>query len=207
MRHPFMSCHSDDRLARQVAQAAGSFEHLLLGRAPRSVMVVSHNGWMVVCLHESFSAVERRLAAKAAGLARVEDFHQYLFDQSLDSLRNHVRCHTGVELRGAMAHVDAGTGSVLKTLTTGPRVELFLLGQPLPALGVPVNDHLQSDPAHGQMYATLQAHVHVPPYSDGAGGNGAVREGICLEGSTTMKKVPHVGADEEESRKRRDRSA
>ncbi|MFM1997191.1 MAG: hypothetical protein RLZZ111_1578 [Planctomycetota bacterium] len=207
MRHPFMSRPSDDRLARQVAQAAGSFEHLLLGRAPRSVMVVSHNGWMVVCLHESLSAVERRLATKATGSARVEDFHQYLFDQSLDSLRNHVRCHTGVELRGALAHVDAGTGSVFKTLTTGPCVELFLLGQPLPTLGVPVNDHLQSDPAHGQLYATLQAHVHVPPYSDGAGGNGAVREGICLEGSATMKKVPHVGADEEESRKRRDRSA
>lgn len=189
----------DDHLPRQVAQAAGSFEQLLLGRAPRSVMVVSHGRWMVVCLHEAFSPVERGIAAAAAGSARVEDFHQYLFDQSLDSLRNHVRCHTGVELRGAMAHVDAGTGSVLKTLTTGPRVELFLLGQPLPALGVPVDDHLQSDPTHGL--------VHVSPYSDGAGGNGAVREGSCLEGPVTMKKVPHVGADEEESRKRRDRSA
>lgn len=199
MRHPFMTRPCDARLARQVAQAAGSFEHLLLGRTPRSVMVVSDGEWMVVCVHESFSPVERRLAAEAAGSARVEDFHQYLFDQSLDSLRNHVRCHTGVELRGAMAHVDAGTGSVLKTLTTGPRVELFLLGQPLPALGVPVNDHLQSDPTHAPLYAS--------PYSDGAGGNGAVREGSCLEGSITMKKVPHVGADEEESRKRRDRSA
>jgi uncharacterized protein YbcI len=190
-----------------VAQAAGSFEHLLLGRTPRSVMVVSDGDWMVVCLHESFSPVERRLAAEAAGSARVEDFHQYLFDQSLESLRNHVRCHTGVELRGAMAHVDTVTGSVLKTLTTGPRVELFLLGQPLPALGVPVNDHLQSDPAHAPLRAPLYTHALASSYSDGAGGNGAVREGSCLEGSITMKKVPHVGADEEEPRKRRDRSA
>jgi len=207
MRHPFMSCASDDHLARQVAQAAGSFEHLLLGRTPRSVMVVSHDGWMVVCLHESFSGVERRLAAKAEGSARVEDFHQYLFDQSLDSLRSHVRCHAGVELRGAMAHVDAETGSVLKTLTTGPRVELFLLGQPLPALGVPVDDHLRSDPSHRHLYAPPQARVQMVPYSNGAGGNGAVREGSCLEGPVTMKKVPHVGAHEEEPRKRRDRSA
>jgi hypothetical protein len=162
---------------------------------------------MVVCLHESFSGVERRLATTAAGSARVEDFHQYLFDQSLDSLRNHVRCHTGVELRGALAHVDTATGSVLKTLTTAPQVELFLLGQPLPTLGVPVNDHLQSDPAHGPLVAALRPHVHASPYSDGVGGNGAVREGSSLDGSITMKKVPHVGAHEEESRKRRDRSA
>jgi uncharacterized protein YbcI len=144
----------DERLARQVAQAAGSFEHLLLGRTPRSVTVVADGGWMVVSLHEAFSPVERRLAADADGSARVKNFHRYLFDNSLDSLRSHVRRNTGVDLRGAIAHVDVTTGSVLKTFTTNPGVELFLLGQGLPALGVPVNDHL-----HGA----------------GAGGNGAVR--------------------------------
>jgi uncharacterized protein YbcI len=139
----------DERVARQVAQAAGSFEHLLLGRTPRSVTVVADGRWMVVGIHEAFSPVERRLAADEEGLSRVQDFHRYLFDHSLDSLRNHVRRSTGVELRGAIAHVDASTGSVLKTFTTNPAVELFLLGQGLPTLGVPVNDHLHSNGANG----------------------------------------------------------
>lgn len=144
----------DERVARQVAQAAGSFEHLLLGRAPRSVTVVADGGWMVVNLHEAFSPVERRLAADEEGSHRVQDFHRYLFDNSLQALRSHVRRSTGVELRGAIAHVDTTTGSVLKTLTTNPAVELFLLGQGLPALGVPINDHV---------------------HSNGVGGNGSAR--------------------------------
>ena len=137
-----------------MAQAAGSFEHLLLGRAPRSVTVVADGGWMVVNLHEAFSPVERRLAADEEGSHRVQDFHRYLFDNSLQALRSHVRRSTGVELRGAIAHVDTTTGSVLKTLTTNPAVELFLLGQGLPALGVPINDHV---------------------HSNGVGGNGSAR--------------------------------
>jgi uncharacterized protein YbcI len=118
------------------------------------VTVVADGRWMVVGIHEAFSPVERRLAADEEGLNRVQDFHRYLFDNSLDSLRTHVRRSTGVELRGAIAHIDTTTGSVLKTFTTNPAVELFLLGQGLPALGVPVNDHV---------------------HSNGASGNGAVR--------------------------------
>jgi hypothetical protein len=38
---------------------------------------------------------------------------------------------------------------VLKTFTTNPAVELFLLGQGLPTLGVPVNDHVHSNGANG----------------------------------------------------------
>ena len=137
------------RLARQVARATGTFEHLLTGRAPKSVMVVSNGDWLVVSLHEAFSPLERRLAAEEEGLGRVKDYHRYLFDQSLDSLRTHVKRSTGVDLCGALAHVEASTGSVLKTFTTDPAVELFLLGQGLPALGVPVNDHLHANGADG----------------------------------------------------------
>jgi len=137
------------RLARQVARATGTFEHLLTGRAPRSVMVVCNGDCIVVSLHEAFSPLERRLACEEDGLTRVKDYHRYLFDQSLDSLRTHVKRSTGVELRGALAHVEESTGSVLKTFTTDPDVELFLLGQGLPALGVPVNDHLHANGADG----------------------------------------------------------
>lgn len=96
---------------------------------------------MVVQLHEPFSLTERRLAADAAGAQRVREFHRGLFERSLAGLCRHVRRVTGVELRGALAHVDPLTGSVLKTLTTQPDVHLLLLGRGLPVLGVPVDAH------------------------------------------------------------------
>jgi uncharacterized protein YbcI len=169
-----------DRLARQVAHAAGTFEHLLLGRSPTSVSVVATRDWMVVNLHEPFSGVERRLAADAAGADRVRNFHHYLFQHAVDSFIEHVREATGVQIRGAMAHVDVDTGSVLKTFTTHPDVDLFLFGQGLPTLGVPVDAHLHAscgaDPrrhAGGDERADTVAFSHNGPYV--AGGIGAVR--------------------------------
>jgi len=149
MKTLFETDLAKQRFARQVARATGTFEHLLTGRVPKSVMVVSNGDWLVVCLHEAFSPLERRLATEEEGLGRVKDYHHYLFDQSLDSLRTHVKDRTGVEFCGALAHVEASTGSVLKTFTTDPAVELFLLGQGLPTLGVPVNDHLHVNGADG----------------------------------------------------------
>lgn len=132
------------RLARHVAQATGTFENLLVGRSPTSVTVVADGDWMVVTLHEAFTAAERRISHDDAGAARVDAFHRYLFEHSLDALASHVRKVTGVEIRGAIAHVDRHTGSVLKTFTTHPDVDLLLLGPGLPMLGVPVNAHLHT---------------------------------------------------------------
>lgn len=139
-----MKTISSDRLARTVAHVTASFEHLLLGRAPTSVSVVADGDSVVVNLHEPFSATERRVAVDEEGARRVREFHRYLFDQTLESLLRKVRERTGVEFRGAIAHVDHRTGSVLKTLSTCPDVDLFLLGPGLPALGVPVNAHLHA---------------------------------------------------------------
>jgi len=174
-----------DRLARQVAHAAGTFEHLLLGRSPTSVSVVATRDWMVVNLHEPFSRVERRLAADAAGAERVRDFHHYLFQHAVDSFIEHVREATGVQLRGAITHIDIDTGSVLKTFTTHPDVDLFLFGQGLPTLGVPVDTHLHSsfsqtahrqpadDRGAGHVVDGELASPHNGPYA--TGGIGAVR--------------------------------
>jgi len=169
-----------DRLARQVAHAAGTFEHLLLGRSPTSVSVVATRDWMVVNLHEPFSDVERRLAAEPAGADRVRHLHHYLFQHAVDSFIEHVREATGVRLRGAIAHVDIDTGSVLKTFTTHPDVDLFLFGQGLPTLGVPVDAHLHAScgPArhgHGAGDEAVDpvAFPHNGPYA--TGGIGAVR--------------------------------
>jgi len=146
MQTPFETNLARERTAREVARATGSFEHLLTGRVPTSVMIVADGDWMVVSLSEAFSTVERRLAANGQeGLTRVRDFHQHLFDHSLDSLRRHVETRTGITLRGAVAHVDSVTGSVVKTFTTSPAVELFELGRAVRSLGVPIDTHLHAD--------------------------------------------------------------
>jgi uncharacterized protein YbcI len=147
----FLRAHSrpdSKHLARKVARAIGCFEHALLDRVPRSVTIVTSGDRIVVSLHESFSPLERRLAA-GGGCCRIEDFHHEIFDSSRDALIQHVRGNTGVGLDAGIVHVDATTGSVLKTFTTDPSVELFLLGDGLPALGVPVNAHLHAHGAAG----------------------------------------------------------
>jgi hypothetical protein len=170
------------RLARNVAQAAGAFEHLLMSRVPTSVVVTAGGDWMVVTIHEAFSAIERRVAAAGdGGMAKVEAYHRHLFDEGLAALCNHVRERTGVALRGAAAHVDRRTESVLKTFTTRSTVDIFLLGAGVPMLGVPID-----------------AHRHVDSVS-GTDGRIAVRERTYPDGSTTMKKVAYVGTDAEES--------
>ena len=63
MHTPLETNLARQRTAREVARAAGSFEHLLTGRVPTRVMIVADGDWMVVSLSEAFSTVERRLAA------------------------------------------------------------------------------------------------------------------------------------------------
>jgi uncharacterized protein YbcI len=148
--HPASSRAAEGRLARQVACAAGAFEHGLLGRAPASVTVVATDSWMVVHVHEPFSAMEQQLAASGEeGASRVRAVHREIFEQTADALLEHVRRCTGVEFRGALAHVDIATRSVTKTLTTSLAVDLFLMGEGLPSLGVPVNAHLQANGTPG----------------------------------------------------------
>jgi uncharacterized protein YbcI len=138
-------------IARRVARAAGTFEHLLTGRAPASVTVVTSGPAIVITLHGSFSPLERDLISDGGrGRERVESFHRQLFERSCDAFRGHLRDTTGVELQSAISHVDRATGSVLKTFTTAPSVELFLLGRGLPMLGVPVDAHLHADGVHVQ---------------------------------------------------------
>jgi len=132
---------SHERTARMVAQAAATFEHLLVGRVPTGATVVAGDGWLVLTLHETFTAAERLQARDPAGARRVRQVHSAVFNRGLDPLRRHVVEGTGIVLRGAAVHVDAVNGSILKTLSTHPTVDLFLLGRPHPMLGVPVNDH------------------------------------------------------------------
>jgi hypothetical protein len=139
------SALSLQRLSRRIAQAAGSFEHLLMHRAPASITIVATDQSLVLTIHEPFSPAERRLAADGgSGLSRVAEYHRSLFDNSLDALCRHVRLLSGVELHGAAIHVDARTGSVLKTLTTKAAVDTFVFGEGVPMLGVAIDEHVHA---------------------------------------------------------------
>ncbi len=165
---------ADTWLARRVARAASGFEHGLLGRAPTSVTVVGSGNWMVVHLQEPFSQLERRLAREGRSAAcRVAEFHRQLFDQSIEALCEHVQRATGVAFRGGLAHIDVASGSIHKTLATATQVDVFLMGQGLPALGVPVNTHLQARPAWLGHATSHDPHASGTPGLQPADGTGA----------------------------------
>jgi len=172
--------------ARRIARAAGGFELQLLGRVPRSVVVVSSDGCTVVTIHTGLSGIERRLVVTPDGQRRVLAWHRSLVRASFEALRDHLHTACGVWMRSVATHVDTDTASLLKTCTTAAGVDLVVLGGHVPGFGVAVDEH-----------------VHV----DDTNGVGSVRGELHPEGFQTMKKVAHVGADEKESRERGDRSA
>jgi uncharacterized protein YbcI len=174
------------RAARRIARAAGGFELQLLGRVPRSVAVVSDGCCTVVTIHTGLSGIERRLVAAPEGRRRVLAWHRSLAAASFEALRDHLHESAGIWVRSVATHVDADTGSLLKTCTTACGVDLVVLGGHVPGFGVAVDEHLHVEDADGQ---------------------GSVRRELHPEGLQTMKKVTHAGADEEESRERGDRSA
>jgi len=171
--------NTPERLARRVARAAGAFEYGLLGRPPASVTVVGTSLSMVVHVHEVFSPLERQLARQGESAAgRVRAFHRGLFDRTVEALLEHVWLVTGVMLRGAIAHVDTATASVLKTLATHPDLDLFVLGEGLPALGVPVDVHRRvrgGGEVGGEGRIGGASPVNETSEISQAAGNGAVR--------------------------------
>ena len=171
-----------ERLARRVAHAAGTFEHLLVGRVPSSVTVVADGNWMVLSIHEAFSPGERQVASNGnGGFAKVDAYHRQLFSHGLEALCGHVRTCTGVWFRGGAVHVDQATGSVLKTLTTRPAVDVFLLGEGVPTLGIPIDTHLHANGVSG------------------AGDRAVLRHRTEPEGPPTKKQVANAGVYAEES--------
>jgi uncharacterized protein YbcI len=145
-------------LARRVAKAAGTFEQERLGRTPSRVTVVTGRDWMVVCLQSMLAPLDR-IVARHCGetAAEIERRQRAIVERSLDDLRVYVHGRTGIELVSAMVSIDAPTGSVLTTFTTTPTVDLFLLGQGLPMLGVPIDAHVRVDGPHAPGAAGINA--------------------------------------------------
>jgi len=136
-------------LARLVARAAGTFDHERLGRSPSRVTVVAGSDWMVVCLQSALAPLDHIVARHCGDTAaEIERRQRAIVARSLDELRGYVYDRTGIEFVAAMVSVDPFTGSVLTTFTTTPTVDLFLLGQGLPYLGVPIDAHVRADGPH-----------------------------------------------------------
>jgi uncharacterized protein YbcI len=82
---------------------------------------------MVVTLHGALSPAEQAMAKSPAGAAQVQEFHRQLFDNSADSLRQEFKRITGVDVCEAAVEVEPSMGTVVKALTSGTVVQVFLL--------------------------------------------------------------------------------
>src|SRR5690348_12160290 len=120
-------------MPQQVAQAAIEFERQRTGRAPDSVTVVLSDDTVVITLHRALSPAERAVALSPEGAAQVREFHQQLFVNASDSLREAIKRITGVEVRETASEVETGTGTMVGVFTTGTTVQVFLMANSVPA--------------------------------------------------------------------------
>jgi len=118
---------SNSIMAKQVALAACGFEHQRTGIVPKSVTVVLNEDTLVITLHGALSPAEQALAKSPAGAAQVQELHRQLFNDSADSMRQEIKKITGVEVREAAVEVATTTSTVVKALTNGTVVQVFLL--------------------------------------------------------------------------------
>src|SRR5271170_1280454 len=85
-------------MAQQIAQTAIAFEEQRLGRKPSSVTVVLGGDTLVITMHGVLSPAEQVVAGNAAGAARLQEFHQQLFQLSSDPLRQEIKRITGLAI-------------------------------------------------------------------------------------------------------------
>jgi uncharacterized protein YbcI len=114
-------------MAQQIALLASAFQEQRTGHAPQSVAVVLSGNTLVITLHGALSPAEKDLARSPEGAAQVQEFHQQLFANASDSLRQEIKRITGVEVSEATTEVAATTGAVVQVFTTGTMVQVFLL--------------------------------------------------------------------------------
>ena len=120
-------------VAQQIAQAAIAFQQQRTGHEPKSAAVVLSGDTLLITLHGALSPAEKVLSQSAAGAARVQEFHQQLFANSANELRQEIKRITGVEVREATTEVETTTGTVVQVFTTGTMVQVFSLAQGVPA--------------------------------------------------------------------------
>ncbi|HOD80180.1 MAG: hypothetical protein BWX88_00431 [Planctomycetes bacterium ADurb.Bin126] len=112
-------------IAQRIAQAVMACQTHTTGHAPKGVTVSLSGDALVVTLHDALSPAEKDLARTPEGAAQVREFQRQLFAVSSPSLREEIRRITGVEVREAVAEVEASPGAVVCALASGAIVQVF----------------------------------------------------------------------------------
>jgi uncharacterized protein YbcI len=120
-------------MAQQLAQIAIALEEQRLGRKPTSVTVVLGGDTLVITMHGVLSPAEKALAASTAGAAKLQEFHQNLFQLSSDPLRQEIKRITGLQVCEAVAKDKAAAEAAVQVFPSGAIVQVFLLAGRLPA--------------------------------------------------------------------------
>jgi len=128
-------------IAEQLADAARDFQTKQTGRAPSNVTVAVGADTLVCTLHEVLSPAEQTLAQSAEGAAKLREYHQQLFRNSVGLLCKEIERITGRKVREAAAEVDPGSGSVTHVFTTGTTVQVFLMDGNLTSQSIPGDSH------------------------------------------------------------------
>jgi uncharacterized protein YbcI len=116
-------------MAQQIAQSAIALEEQRLGRKPKSVTVVIGGDTLVITMHGVLSPAEMSIAINSAAAAQLQEFHQYLFDHSITSLRQEIRRITGLEI----CDVANNKAAAVQVFPIGTVVQVFLLAGRIPA--------------------------------------------------------------------------
>jgi uncharacterized protein YbcI len=116
-------------MTQQIAQTAIAFEEKRLGRRPKSVTVVLASDTLVITMRGVLSTAEMVLAASSAGAAQLQEFHQHLFNQSSDPLRQEIKRITRLEVCEDAQHKAT---AAVQVFSVGTVVQVFLLAGRLP---------------------------------------------------------------------------
>ena len=116
-------------MAQQIGQAAIAFEEQRLGRRPKAVTVILGGDTLAITMHGVLSPAEMTLAGSSVGAAKLQEFHQELFNRSSEPLRQEIKKITGLEV--CVIAKGKATAAV-QVFPTGTVVQVFLLAGRIP---------------------------------------------------------------------------
>ena len=104
----------DSIMAKQIAEAAATFQQQTTGRLSSAVTVVLSEDAVNIILRGIFSPAETALSKSGESAALLRELHRNLFTSASEPLRRQIMHIAGVEVREATAQVDTSTGTVVQ---------------------------------------------------------------------------------------------
>jgi uncharacterized protein YbcI len=119
-------------IAQEIARAAIAFQHEATGIAPESCTVLMGEQTLVVTLQDALSLAEKQMASTPEGAARVNEFHQRLFQSSAAALHVELQRILGVAIRESSIEMEPVAGRFVEVFPSGALVQVFLLAHAVP---------------------------------------------------------------------------